>query len=83
MCRRGGKCRRLCVHDLAVQSPEQVVVGVLVAEVKLPVVPVHPASSITSQKAAGDGLGHTHHSNCSDSVGGVGKSRGATGSSDR
>ena len=33
------------VHNFAVQSPEQVVVGVLVAEIELAVVAVHPAAA--------------------------------------
>jgi hypothetical protein len=33
------------VHNLAVQSPEQVVVGVFVAEIELAVVAIHPAAA--------------------------------------
>jgi hypothetical protein len=37
----------MSVHNLAVERPKQVVIGVLVAKIKLPVVSVYPATIFT------------------------------------
>ena len=37
------------VYNLAIQGPEQVVVGIFVAEIKLSVVAVHPVSTIQQE----------------------------------
>jgi hypothetical protein len=43
------------VHDLAVERPEQVVVGVFVADIELPIVTVNPASCVTILEGKGGG----------------------------
>ena len=37
------------VYNLAIQGPEQVVVGIFVAEIKLSVIAVHPVSTVQQE----------------------------------